>query len=190
MQILTISLSLSLSYGKTTIFNYRTSFTTKKIRMTVQSVNVDKSTEEYVTSRGLTLFELSRLATHHSEKVRKDSIEGVSELIEVSEGKILRGSLRDVLDVTASTFSDQYRVVRKASRDLLRSILQLVEPEKLVPFQSVLSAYLGSALSSLKIKVRVDAVATLRVILRLCPSLLSDENLRDVRGVLECWREF
>ena len=149
--------------------------------MTVQSVNVDKNAlEEFVTSRGLTLHELSRLATHHSDKVRKDAIEGVQELIDISNGTVLRGCLREVLDCAASTMSDGYRTVRKASRDLLRVILRLVSTEKLAPFRNVLSAYLSSALTSLKIKVRLDAVATFRVVMRLRSNLLNSENIQDI----------
>eukprot|EP00939_MAST-03C_sp_MAST-3C-sp1_P003303 g3303.t1 len=138
--------------------------------MRVQSVNVDKS-GQMVNSRGLTFDELKRLACHHNERVRKDAITGTEELLRMHP-VILSSRLKEIIESAFKCLSDPDGSVRLIARRLVRHVVINVSEAKLLPFADVMSAYLCSALTSLRARVRVDAAMALRVVIESNSTLL------------------
>ena len=89
----------------------------KRINLPGQTVGTEGKGEA-LTHRGLSMSELLNQTSHYSEKVRKDALEGMRELLE-AHPETMKGSAAAVVEKTAERLVDREQIVRVAARAAL-----------------------------------------------------------------------
>ena len=110
-----------------------------------------------VTQRGLSLPELLGQCAHYSERVRKDALDGIAELLQ-AHPEALVASAATVVEKVAERLVDREKVARDAARAALRlGVLPALGPRGLAPFAPALILHVGAALTHVHPAVRRDA---------------------------------
>ena len=137
----------------------------KRINLSTQTLGAEGKGDA-VTSRGLSMPELLNQTTHYSERVRKDALEGIRELLQ-SHPESLVASAATVVEKVAERLVDQEQVVRTAARAALKSgLLPALGPHGLAPFARRLVLHVGAALTHVAPAVRRDAPRVLEALPR------------------------
>ena len=143
----------------------------KRINLSTQTLGAEGKGDA-VTSRGLSMPELLNQTTHYSERVRKDALEGIRELLQ-SHPESLVASAATVVEKVAERLVDQEQVVRTAARAALKSgLLPALGPHGLAPFARRLVLHVGAALTHVAPAVRRDAPRVLEALLDAAPHLV------------------
>ena len=126
-----------------------------------------------VTQRGLSLPELLGQCAHYSERVRKDALDGIAELLQ-AHPEALVASAATVVEKVAERLVDREKVARDAARAALRlGVLPALGPRGLAPFAPALILHVGAALTHVHPAVRRDAPGALDAILDVAPDLVA-----------------
>ncbi|KAK9808862.1 hypothetical protein WJX72_005380 [[Myrmecia] bisecta] len=153
-----------------------TNFKARSITLPGQSVTEDKQGAA-VNQRNLTLKELLGQVGHYSEKVRKEALLGLVDLLK-KHPKELKRHTGPVLEKLAERITDVDKAVREALRGLLAgAVLPLLAGGAIVPFLPLLVAHVSSAMTHLANDVRADALGFLEVLMMAAPQQLSSTFL-------------
>ncbi len=153
-----------LRVGKTNVkadTHTNTSFTAKTIVLKQQSIFEDKS-QEYTTSRNLTLKDLLNQAKHHNPHSRKEAILGLLELL-ASHPDAFRHRHHLCLETISKLLIDHEKQVRKQLLQFLQEYFELLDEREFKPFMSVFMAYMYSALNHILDDIRLDAFKFLKI---------------------------
>jgi pre-rRNA-processing protein IPI1 len=108
--------------------------------------------------------DLLNQTSHYSDKARKASLEGLSDLFS-KHPQELRQHTHLFFSKIAERVSDGDAPVRSALRHLLREhVLPRLDPGHVRPFMPVMMAHLSSAMTNLNMEVRLDALNFLDVL--------------------------
>ena len=144
----------------------------KRINLPGQVVGTEGKGDA-LTSRGLSLTELLNQTGHYSERVRKDALEGIRELLE-NHPRSLGGSAAAVVEKTAERLVDREQIVRIAARAALKhGVLPALGKRALAPFAKRLVLHVGAALTHVDPLTRRDAPAALETLLDAAPELVA-----------------
>ena len=147
----------------------RTDFKAKAISLPSQSVAADKGGAA-VSARNLTLAELLGQTGHHSERVRKDALNGLAQLL-TAHPEEARRHAPALLERLAARLADGDAGVREALLALLRgAALPALGAATLAPFLPMLAAHLEAAMTHLDAPVRLDALLALEAIASASPA--------------------
>ena len=128
---------------------------------------------EPLTHRGLSISELLNQTSHYSEKVRKDALEGMRELLE-AHPETMKGSAAAVVEKTAERLVDREQIVRIAARGALKhGVLPALGKRGVAPFAKRLVLHVGAALTHVDPVTRRDAPAALETLLDAAPELVA-----------------
>ncbi|KAI5066236.1 hypothetical protein GOP47_0018860 [Adiantum capillus-veneris] len=124
-------------------------------------------------NRRLTLKELLTQTTHHNDKVRKDALYGIKDLIS-RHPKELSLHAVTIMEKLCPRISDKSKAVRQALLDLLRTTIFSELPEVLMrPLVPVIMAYIFSAMTNLAADIRISAFRFLDVLILAYPLLVA-----------------
>ena len=118
----------------------------KRINLSTQTLGAEGKGDA-VTSRGLSMPELLNQTTHYSERVRKDALEGIRELLQ-SHPESLVASAATVVEKVAERLDDQEQVVSTAARAALKSGLLPALGPQASPRSPADSSSTGAALTT------------------------------------------
>jgi pre-rRNA-processing protein IPI1 len=162
--------------GKTIRKNANATDTTvraKRINLPGQTSLGGEGKGDAVTSRGLSLGELLNQTGHYSERVRKDALEGIRELLENHPGA-MGGGAAAVVEKTAERLVDREQIVRIAARGALKhGVLPALGKRGIAPFAKRLVLHVGAALTHVDPLTRRDAPAALETLLDAAPELVA-----------------
>lgn len=114
--------------------------------------------------------ELLSQTSHHSEKVRKDALTGLQQLL-TSHPSEARRHAAPLLEKLAARLSDGDASVRAALLQLLRAaVLPALGATTLGPFLPMLMAHLEAAMTHLEASVRLDALGALEALAQAAPA--------------------
>ncbi|KAJ2484282.1 rRNA processing protein [Coemansia sp. RSA 2320] len=148
-----------------------TSFTSKSIVLTEQSITVDKSSE-LTNSRNLTLKDLLAQLRHYSMPVRKDAVAGMADLLARYPG-IVRAELGPIIEGSVRLIVDNEPAVRKSLLKLYSGLLPELPPRDLAPFVPLMVIYACSAMTHILDDIRADAVRFLDLLSEVAPQAVS-----------------
>ena len=144
----------------------------KRINLPGQTVGTEGKGEP-LTHRGLSISELLNQTSHYSEKVRKDALEGMRELLE-AHPETMKGSAAAVVEKTAERLVDREQIVRIAARGALKhGVLPALGKRGVAPFAKRLVLHVGAALTHVDPVTRRDAPAALETLLDAAPELVA-----------------
>lgn len=144
----------------------------KRINLPGQTVGTEGKGEA-LTHRGLSISELLNQTSHYSEKVRKDALEGMRELLE-AHPETMKGSAAAVVEKTAERLVDREQIVRIAARGALKhGVLPALGKRGVAPFAKRLVLHVGAALTHVDPVTRRDAPAALETLLDAAPELVA-----------------
>ena len=144
----------------------------KRINLPGQTVGTEGKGEA-LTNRGLSMSELLNQTSHYSEKVRKDALEGMRELLE-AHPETMKGSAAAVVEKTAERLVDREQIVRVAARAALKhGVLPALGKRGTAPFAKRLVLHVGAALTHVDPVTRRDAPAALETLLDFAPELVA-----------------
>ena len=144
----------------------------KRINLPGQTVGTEGKGEA-LTQRGLSMSELLNQTSHYSEKVRKDALEGMRELLE-AHPETMKGSAAAVVEKTAERLVDREQIVRVAARGALKhGVLPALGKRGMAPFAKRLVLHVGAALTHVDPVTRRDAPAALETLLDAAPELVA-----------------
>ena len=144
----------------------------KRINLPGQTVGTEGKGEA-LTHRGLSMSELLNQTSHYSEKVRKDALEGMRELLE-AHPETMKGSAAAVVEKTAERLVDREQIVRVAARGALKhGVLPALGKRGMAPFAKRLVLHVGAALTHVDPVTRRDAPAALETLLDAAPELVA-----------------
>ncbi|GBF93242.1 hypothetical protein Rsub_05974 [Raphidocelis subcapitata] len=147
----------------------RTDFQAKAIHLPSQSLAADKGAA-VVSERNLTTTELLIQTAHHSERVRKDALQGLQQLLSDHPAEARRHAAA-LLERAAARLSDGDGGVRDALLAMLRgAALPALGPAVLAPFLPMLMAHLEAAMTHLEGAVRLDALRALEALSEASPA--------------------
>ncbi|KAG2501063.1 hypothetical protein HYH03_000882 [Edaphochlamys debaryana] len=150
-----------------------TDYTSKSIHLPSQAVREDRSGVA-TNYQNLTLKELLSQTSHHNDKARKHSLEGLADLFARHPDQ-LRLHAAQVIGTLAERVVDGEPGVRSQLRSLLGgSVLPLLGPDALRPFMPVLMSHVCGAMTHLSLDVRNDALLFLDCLMDHAPRLVLD----------------
>eukprot|EP00873_Tetraselmis_striata_P000045 jgi/Tetstr1/420309/TSEL_011430.t1 len=130
-----------------------------------------------VTQRNLNLKELLAQTAHYSEKVRREALAGLSELL-AAHPREARKAPHDVLEKLSARMTDSDSAVRKALPVLFRNVvLPALEGCDASAHLPMVMAHLCSAMTHITDAVRIDALAMLDVLMGWAPGEIVDGHL-------------
>ncbi|KAI9220142.1 hypothetical protein BC828DRAFT_133365 [Blastocladiella britannica] len=121
-----------------------------------QSIAVDKS-DTIKTRRNLTLRELLSHIKHHNAGVRRDALNGIIELLEVHP-MLLYLHLGSIMEALIPMVTDEDETVRKSLLSTLEHALDMLEPNHIQSFISLVVVHLTSAMNHIYEDVRIGAL--------------------------------
>ncbi|GAB4823624.1 hypothetical protein N2152v2_010670 [Parachlorella kessleri] len=149
-----------------------TSFKSRSITLPEQSALQDK-TGAAVTHRNLTLKDLLGQCSHYSEKVRREAVRGLGELVAARPKELTRHATL-VMETLSERITDGDKSVRSALREALAApVLPTLGPAALGPFVPLLMAHVCSAMTHLAEPVRADALGFLELLTDWRPDLVA-----------------
>ncbi|PRW33261.1 Testis-expressed sequence 10 [Chlorella sorokiniana] len=152
-----------------------TNFKSRTISLAQQSMAVDREGQA-VSTRNLTLKELLGQCGHYSERVRKDALQGLGQLL-AAHPEELRRHATLVMEAAAERISDGEAAVRTALRELLSSTLfPALGPASLAPFVPLLMAHICAAMTHLAEPIRADALGFLELLMGCRPDLVASSS--------------
>ncbi|KAL4439859.1 hypothetical protein ABPG75_002860 [Micractinium tetrahymenae] len=149
-----------------------TNFKSRTISLAEQSVATDKAGQA-VTTRNLTLKEVLGQCGHYSERVRKDALQGLAELVATHPDELRRHTTL-VMETAAERITDGDKAVRAALRELLSgTLLPALGPAALAPFVPLMMAHVCAAMTHLAEPIRADALGFLELLMGARPDLVA-----------------
>ena len=148
-----------------------TSFRAKSIAVPTQSISVDRS-QSYTTRRNQTIGDLAVLMRHASATVRRDAVQGFTELITTHAG-LLAAEHRALLSSVLMLIGDDDVGVRALVIRYLRLAVRALPAETRAAHADALLLYTTSALSHIQTAVRLDALLVLELLLETMPQAAS-----------------
>ncbi|KAJ1673396.1 rRNA processing protein, partial [Spiromyces aspiralis] len=148
-----------------------TSFSSKAIVLTGQSITQDKSSE-LTNTRNLTLDELLVQLKHYSATVRKDAVAGIRDLLNLHP-HLLHLQLGSIVNASIRLVTDNDPSVRKDFLRFYEYILERVAETDLTPFVSMIVAFTCAGLTHILDDIRGDALRFLDQLVASFPRLLS-----------------
>ncbi|KAL4853850.1 Testis-expressed protein 10 [Chlorella vulgaris] len=149
-----------------------TSFKSRTISLAEQSLATDKDGQA-VTGRNLTLKDLLGQCGHYSERVRRDAMQGLVELLN-GHPEELRRHTTLVVEAAAARISDSDAAVRAAARELLEgTLLPALGGHALAPFLPLFMAHVCAAMTHLADQIRADALGFLELLMGARPDLVA-----------------
>ncbi|KAJ1960411.1 rRNA processing protein [Dipsacomyces acuminosporus] len=153
-----------------------TSFTSKSIVLTGQSITADKS-NELTNSRNLTLKNVLTQLRHYNATTRKEAIAGLADFLSLHP-EVLGTELGSIIDGTVKLIVDNEPVVRKALLRLYTNILPGIPRRDLAPFVPLVVIFTCSAMTHILDDIRSDAVKYLNLLIEIAPSELSQYSAK------------
>eukprot|EP00752_Nemacystus_decipiens_P011089 g9853.t1 len=154
-----------------------TSFKSKRVRVSAQSILHDLGDIDAVTARGQGVQELLVQLRHYSPASKRDALAGLKSVVdrhrdfaEVNFARLAEASLE--LAVCPETD------VRKALLAFQETLLMCVSARTFSPFANLYIAYVVSAMTSLNKGVRCDSLALLSLLLDRFPAAVADRAER------------
>ncbi|KAJ1918454.1 rRNA processing protein [Mycoemilia scoparia] len=149
-----------------------TSFQSKSIVLSTQSISIDKSSE-LTNTRNHTLKELLVQIKHFSPSVRKDAIMGLRDLL-TQHPTLLDHKLGDIINSTAKLMIDNEHLVRKTCQSLYEYMLESMSESDFAPFVSIIVAFVCAGMTHILDDIRADALKFLDMLVPLIPNSLGN----------------
>ncbi|CAM9843274.1 unnamed protein product, partial [Scytosiphon promiscuus] len=154
-----------------------TSFKSKRVRVSAQSILHELGDDDAVTARGQGVQELLVQLRHYSPVSKREALAGLKSIVdrhrafaEVNFARLAEASLE-----LAVCFDDD---VRKGLLVFQEALLTCVPVRTFTPFADLYMAYVVSAMTSLKKGVRRDSLALLALLLARFPAAVADRAER------------
>lgn len=140
--------------------------------MPQQSILVDRS-QAVTTKRRQTLADLVQNTRHHSPTMRKDAVLGLLELITTYDG-FLEAETTPCINSVLPLIGDDDLHVRGAVARYLKTVLEMLDAALFAPYASPMLLLTTSAMSHIRMPVRLDALKILELLLRKVGTAATD----------------
>ncbi|XP_073979718.1 testis-expressed protein 10 [Rhodnius prolixus] len=149
-----------------------TNFKVKKIVIKDQVKPHEKG--ELLSTTKLNVQDLLSRLGHHNVNMRKEALEGLTELISSHSEQILHSYLSVLLKNVTKSILDFVGLIRKDAIRLLSNIFSKTQCQQLEPFFPSMSSYLICGLTHIDYGIRVDSLYLLDIFLKHVPKLCAN----------------
>ncbi|XP_074658794.1 testis-expressed protein 10-like [Tubulanus polymorphus] len=123
------------------------------------------------TKRHQNISDLLSKIQHYNTTVRQDAVIGLQELLS-DKPDLLFDNLSVLIERVSSLFVDKDAAVRKATLKLYTALFPLISVNKMLPFFSILNAYLCCAMTHIYDDVQMDSLSIIDLCLETYPTLV------------------
>jgi len=153
----------------------QTKFKAKRVVMREQSVAVEASQD--VASRMQTVEQLASLTMHHHQRVRAEAFEGLLELAQRRNAKIVE-QFAEKLGVLAKGMSDGDALVREAFRRMLVALLDSDASWMPLHLDMLMKHVVATLTSAEGLSRRLDATLVVEILASKMPALMQAQAAR------------
>ncbi|OMJ07780.1 Testis-expressed sequence 10 protein-like protein [Smittium culicis] len=159
-----------------------TSFKTKAVTLSTQSVSVDKDSL-LTTSNNRSLPDLLSKAKHYSPSVRKDALIGLIEIL-TTHNSLIKTDLEALINASCKRIIDDDINVRKANLDFTKLLYQLCELSEIATFVDLHAVFVLTGLSHIQEDIRQDSLKFLDILVDYVPSQIKPYGNNSRHGLL------
>ncbi|KAJ1813877.1 rRNA processing protein, partial [Coemansia sp. RSA 2599] len=157
-----------------------TSFTSKSIVLSGQSITADKSAA-LTNSRNLTLKDVLGKMRHYSAPVRKDAVVGLADLVAM-HGDVLQTELGPIIESSVRLIVDAEPAVRRSLLRFYGDVLRDIPARDLAPFASLMVVFTCSGMTHILEDIRTDAIKFLDLLVHVAPAAVAQHSSTIMRN--------
>ncbi|EFA75093.1 hypothetical protein PPL_11167 [Heterostelium album PN500] len=146
-----------------------TTFKSKTLYIPGQSIG--EKDDPITNQRNLTLKDLLSKTKHYSEQIRRDSLNGLKDLIQMHP-VVVSQHIGAIMNGIVESVNDTDKNVRLAAHSLIAKVLPLVDPIMMSPFLPLFAIYITSGMTHLKSSIRMDSLQLFELLITQFPQMI------------------